>query len=200
MHEITSIQKSLTDTRTILGAVRKILTLVDPGFPEVQRAYEENAARLRVWGADRVQAYLEARDRVFAREVLYIACQGLFLNIEIFRSPVNGLLLEEDYETLNREYLLESLPGVRLARRQAKAAWEKIPAPPPQAQRLLEEIGDYYAYLETVGYKVAHYMGFRLADALLYDILPGYASNQANTIAYADALRQYLRVNLDLLE
>lgn len=200
MHEITSIQRKLTDTRTILGAVKKILTVVDPEFPEVQRTYEENVAKLCSWGGDRMQAYLEARDRTFAREVLYFAGQGLLLNMDIFHSPVHELLLHSGYESLSREYLLESLPGVQQARYEAKAAWEKISALPLQAQQQMEEVGDYYAYLETVGYKVAHYVGFRLADGLLYDLLPGYASNQGNTIAYAGALQQYLNVNLDLLE
>lgn len=88
MHEITSIQRKLTDTRTILGAVKKILTVVDPEFPEVQRTYEENVAKLCSWGGDRMQTYLEARDRTFAREVLYFAGQGLLLNMDIFHSPV----------------------------------------------------------------------------------------------------------------
>ena len=86
---------------------------------------------------------------------------------------------------------------MQLARNQAKAA---LPEPwSLKVQRLLEGIGEYYAYLETVGYKVAHYIGFRLADELLYYILPGYASNQANTIAYGAALEKYLQIHLDTL-
>ena len=46
---------------------------------------------------------------------------------------------------------------------------------------------------------MAHYIGFRLADELLYYVLPGYANNQANTIAYAGALEKYLQIHLDAL-
>ena len=201
MKEITTIAKQLTNPRVVMEQVHEILKEVDPGFREIQRTYRENVAQLQEESTDReaeqIMTYLDARERAFSQEVLYIACQGLFLNMEIFRNPVSGLLLQEGYETLNREYLLESLPGVQLARGQAKAA-----RPKPwslKVQRLLEGIGEYYAYLETVGYKVAHYIGFRLADELLYYILPGYASNQANTIAYGAALEKYLQIHLDTL-
>lgn len=201
MKEITSITKQLTNPRVVMGQVNEILEKVDPGFQEIQQAYRANVAQLQEESAGReteqIKTYLDARERAFSQEVLYIAFQGLFLNMEIFRNPVNGLLLQDGYETLNREYLLESLPGVQLARRQAKAA---RPKPRSQkVQRLLEGIVEYYSYLETVGYKVAHYIGFRLADELLYYVLPGYANNQANTIAYAGALEKYLQIHLDAL-
>lgn len=201
MKEITSITKQLTNPRVVMGQVYEVLEKVDPDFREIQQAYKANVAQLQEESAGReseqIKTYLDAKERAFSQEVLYIAFQGLFLNMEIFRNPVNGLLLQGGYETLNREYLLESLPGVQLARGQAKAA-----RPKPwslKVQCLLEGIGEYYAYLETVGYKVAHYIGFRLADELLYYVLPGYANNQANTIAYAGALEKYLQIHLDTL-
>lgn len=201
MKEITSIAKQLTNPRVVMGKVHEVLEQVDPGFREIRQIYRENVARLREESTGReseqIKTYLDARERAFSQEVLYIAFQGLFLNMEIFRNPVNGLLLQDGYETLNREYLLESLPGVQQARRQAKSAQPKPRS--QKVQRLLEGIVEYYAYLETVGYKVAHYIGFRLADELLYYVLPGYASNQANTIAYAGALEKYLQIHLEAL-
>lgn len=204
MHGITATLNHLTDTTAIMTKAKNILGSIDPGFSQIEKAYRENVAQLQKEtqgrAGDWVQDYISARDRAFAQEVLYIAWQGLALNMEIFQNPVSGLLLKGSYETLNREYLLESLPGVRLARQQAKAARQQAEDLPESAQQLLGEIAGYYDYLETVGYKVAHYIGFRLADDFLCYVQPGYISNKANTIAYAGALQQYLQVKLDVLE
>ena len=56
------------------------------------------------------------------------------------------------------------------------------------------------SYLETTAYKLTHYFGFILADKFLYHVIPGYASDSVTTMLYARDLRDYLQLDLKLLE
>ena len=61
-------------------------------------------------------------------------------------------------------------------------------------------ITDFFSYLETVGYKLAHYFGFVFADRFLGYVIPGYAPDTATTMQYAMMLQEYLDFNLSLLD
>ena len=58
----------------------------------------------------------------------------------------------------------------------------------------------YFSYLETVGFKLAHYFGFAFADRFLGHVVPGYAPDSATTTQYAMMLQEYLDFNLSLLD
>lgn len=63
---------------------------------------------------------------------------------------------------------------------------------------LTEDITDFYSYLQTSGYKIAHYFGFRLADQFLPYVIPGYTDDRVNTGHYRRTLQEYL--DIDRLE
>ena len=62
-----------------------------------------------------------------------------------------------------------------------------------------EGITSYISYLETVGYKLAHYFGFVFADHFLEYVIPGYYRDTVTTIQYDWALRGYLKIDISKL-
>ena len=55
------------------------------------------------------------------------------------------------------------------------------------------------SYLETVGYKLAHYFGFVFADHFLEHVIPGYYRDTVTTMQYDWALREYLKIDISKL-
>ena len=49
---------------------------------------------------------------------------------------------------------------------------------------------DYYAYLETVGFKLGHLWGFQWADRFFPYVIPGYTPDTAFTAKYATMVRK----------
>lgn len=133
-------------------------------------------------------------------ELIYIGWQGFQLNLEIFKNPVNALLLQGDYEDLNLERRLETLPTAKKARAVQCAFHEAMQDMPDEAKDLTDGVEEFYTYLETAGYKIAHYFGFRLADRFLTFVVPGYISDQVNTLQYSGGLQRYLKIDLDRME
>ena len=66
---------------------------------------------------------------------------------------------------------------------------------PEELKVLTEPVTSYYAYLQTVAYKLAHYYGFCFGDTFLPRVVPGYHPDHATTIIYGNMLREDL--NLD---
>ena len=48
----------------------------------------------------------------------------------------------------------------------------------------------YYAYWETVGFKLAHLWGFQWADRFLPYVIPGYTPDTAFTAKYTAMVRK----------
>jgi hypothetical protein len=111
--------------------------------------------------------------------LLYAFRQGLLLNLENFRSPLGGLLLTRDHALLVREHILHSL-----------SAYPTFDAPSDSAT------AEYYIYMETVGLKVAHYLGFRLGDLWYPMTEPGYVADAVATFTYRMELERYLGFTL----
>ena len=61
---------------------------------------------------------------------------------------------------------------------------------------LLDGVNSFYSYLQTVGYKIAHYYGFVLADQLLPHLIPGYYADSVYVSTYAAILNQDIGVRV----
>ena len=204
MKTIKTVMHQLTDTVSILQALRETLREIDPCFPEEESRFLKVAEALEQEIGDSVSptasAFLAAKETAFASELIFIGWQGFLLNQDIFRNPVNALTLEADHAELYQEKRLGSLPAVRKARDVEEAFHAALKALPKEKQCLTDEISDFYAYLQTIGYKLAHYFGFRLADDFLQYVVPGYFSNSVHTMEYAAKLQNYLKVEFDRME
>ena len=114
-------------------------------------------------------------------------------NMSCFYNPVNKLFLETDFESFHQEHLMHSLPATQAAQQLIEEAYHTIPS---ELRCLTEPITSYYCYLETTAYKLAHYLGFQLADELLYWVVPGSLHDIKTTCTYRTLLNNYLNITL----
>ncbi len=200
METIATMLTHLTDPESIMRNLKETLRIMDPEYPQEEQKFLHAAAALEQTAAGpdgpTAREYLAARDAAISAGMVFVLFQGIQLNLDIFRQPVNALLLKEDYGVMHRESLLRTVPAVQKMRETQDAF---SAARKPQ-QWIMEDITAYYAYLETVGYKLAHYFGFRLADRFLPYVVPGYYSDGENSARYAGELGQYLQMDLNRLE
>ena len=105
-----------------------------------------------------------------------------------------------DFEDFHRERRMHTLPEVQKALETINAFCEALRTLPEEKRDLTDGITEFMSYLETTAYKLAHYFGFILADKFLYYVIPGYASDSVTTMLYARDLRDYLQLDIKLLE
>ena len=204
MKTIEMMLRQMTDAKSIIQDLRDTLRTIDPQFPDAEESFNKTVAALEQGLGDKISPiageYLAAMEEALAMELIYIGWQGFQLNLEIFKNPVNALLLRGDYEDLNLERRLETLPTAANARAVQKAFHAAMKEMPEELRNLTGGVTEFYAYLETAGYKIAHYFGFRLADRFLPFAVPGYISDPVNSLQYAGGLQRYLQIDLDSME
>ena len=194
----------ITDTKRIMQELRETLKKIDPMYQEEENKFLQAMACL-VKEMERleysnVEQYLAAKEEVFAMEVIYIGWQGFLLNLEIFKNPVTALMLREDYEELHLERRLSTISTVMKAQKNLSTFSTAMGLLSEDKKLLTQVIDDYYSYLQTTGYKLAHYFGFRLADQFLPYVIPGYVSDSVHTFRYSSSLANNLQINLKQLE
>lgn len=191
----------MIDTKNIMPDLLDTLREIDPNFKEAECRYLEAAAELERALGDgifpSVSEYLAARENALAMEFIYIGWQGFQLNLDIFKDPVNALRLKGDYEDLHCEQQLGTLPATKKAWAVQVAFHAAVKDMPEKTKAQAEDVDEFYSYLETVGYKVAHYFGFRLADRFLSCVEPGYTGDHINALRYSGDLKEYLQIDLD---
>ena len=167
--------------KQLLQELKTTLAQVDPAYAEEQLAYDQAAAQL----SD--HTFAEALETQFAAKLLYVTWQGFCWNLDCYRNPVNKLQLYTDYEELHGEYHFPALPQVRTTEEAIHTAIQRFT---PAQQELARQMEDYYAYLETVGFKLGHLWGFQWADRFLPYVIPGYTPDTAFTAKYTAMVRK----------
>ena len=203
MKRINGVLHQLTDAAAIIQELKETLREIDPSFRAEEERYEAACGVLIEKIGDSVTPsasdYLAAMEAECAAALVYIGWQGFRLNLDIFESPVNALMLRGDFEDLHRERRLPTVPGVQEHNRTIHAFHDAL-RDRHDDQELTDGISSFYTYLETTGYKLAHYFGFRLADGFLGHVIPGYTDDSVNTTLYKMALHDALGFNPDLME
>lgn len=204
MRTIETVMHQLTDAKTIMRDMKDTLRKIDPSFPEAEAGYCKAAAALEQEIGDSVSPsadkYLGAMEENFAFSLIFIGWQGFQLNLEIFRNPVNALLLGRSHEELHQERRLGAISATENARRTICAFHEAVKQLPEDLRNLTDDISAFYAYLETIGYKLAHHFGFRLGNEFLHHVIPGYTRDDVHTGLYTLELQQHLGINPDYIE
>lgn len=204
MRTIEKTAHRLTDVKSIAQDIMEFLRKSDPEFPEKESRFLQAAASLEQKLGDTVSPsageYLSAMEEKFVFSVIYIGWQGFQLNLSIFHNPVNALRLKEDYEDLHQERRLGTISVVDAANRTVCSFYDALDRLPTADTGLIDDITDFYSYLETVGYKLAHYFGFRLADRFLPYVIPGYISDEVHTRIYTEELQEYLNIKLEAMQ
>ena len=209
MRTIDSVMNELTNVQKLITGLKESLYKIDPEFPSLEAAFQESCERLLTVAGNQfspsAQEYLDALELDFASSVIYIAGQGFQLNLEIFRNPSASLfLLQGDFEDITRERMLDTVPGVQKAGEIIGAFWAAVrKLPEAEVKKICaisEGISERYAYLETVGYKLAHYFGFSLANHVLPYVIPSYLQDPVYTHSYRKRLENCLELDLHKLD
>ena len=204
MLTVKTTLNQMTNVKYIMDGLKDTLRSIDPEFKDEESRFlqalafltqEENPVR-----ANQVLKYVAVREEALAMEMIYIGWQGFQLNMEIFKNPVAALMLREDDEDLHMERRLCTLPTARKAREYQSAFWAEASMFPADKKDFLQSLDDYFAYLQTAGYKLAHYFGFHLADQFLPYVMPGYIRDPLNTARYLRRMADSLQADVMCLE
>lgn len=169
----------------IFQQLKSTLAQYAPDYAQETQQYEQAKDSLPD------STYSDALEAQFAAKLLYIAYQGFRWNLECFQQPVNKLRINTDYEDLHQEQQLSHLPEVIRLEKVLHAAYEDFS---PAQQEAAAQIGDYYAYLETFGFKIVHYWGFLWGNAFYSQVIPGYAPDSSFTSQYAHMIERDLGI------
>ncbi len=196
MKTISQFAARLTDKNQIMHSIKALLLRADPQFPEEEARYAEASAKLKAIRRD-AEEYLTAREERFAAAVAYMVWQGFQLNLYLHENPIPLALLLGDLERLYQEQKLPLLPAYRHTQKTVDAF---RPSQSEEEYAAFSTVLDYYAHLETVGYKLAHYYGYRLSDSVLRHSVPGYVSDPSDAEVYRFTLGTYLQIDLGQLD
>lgn len=204
MYSVQSVMSQLTDPGVIMGNVSDTLRKIDPQFTLEEQKYICAVEALKAEIGDTVSPtaaeYIAAKEQKICAELVYVAWLGFQQNLACFQNPVNSLFLKLDYEDFHQERRMHTLPQIRHAMKTIDSFYVAMREFSEKGIDLTDGIVSYMSYLETTGYKLAHYFGFILADKLLEHVIPGYCSDSLTTLAYARELREYLKLDLKALE
>lgn len=165
-----TILAQLTDADTLLESVYQAIAEVDPNYAEEMETYEQGVQAL-LQAVPNAEIYLQARREEFASDIRFAMWQGFRWGLDCYRDPIYKLLAQLDFEELCQESKIHTLPAAQAAQAMARAFTQSLSE---NKHPLLDPIIDHFAYLETYGYKLAHYAGLYLADKLLPIVIPGY--------------------------
>ena len=193
MERETIWSNQLVDEQTVFHYVREVLQLVDPLYAVEEKQYLAACDILRK-EISSAEDYIRAKEQAFSSDVLYAAWQGFLLNLRIFQNPVNALMLGEDFECLHQERRMHTLPLAVHAQKTIDSFYQNVPA---KKRNLTDAIEDYFSYLETVGYKLAHYIGFVFGNRFLPNVVPGYTADEVITSRYSGMLREVLQMEIE---
>ncbi len=196
MKKINETVSKVLDFSTVMEELTAAFAEMDPGFPGLAQAYSEAAQGLVTEFGEAAQTFLTAKESEFCIEALSLCWSGFLLNYQCFQDPVHGLMLECDFEALHQEDRLRSIPALGRFSQDTSALSVLLPA---GSERLLP-ITEYYSYLQTYGYKLAHYYGFQLANRLLPYLVPGFVPNELLAWKYKSKIIRESELDVDRLD
>ena len=132
--------------------------------------------------------YLAAHERDIISRVTYAVYLGYRVNIENFHHPVMV-----DFVRLDTiDYIKDHMFGYSPQCREADIIHEAFRAALPiEHEELLEDIDDYFVFMELTGPKLAHYAGYVIANHLLPWVEPGYRKDWSQTMRFREEIKKY---------
>lgn len=197
MKSVKSIVDQLTNIQRIMTSLKTTLKEIDPNYAHEEQKYLQAVTALaNIIGdnnASMVGEYIEALEQEVVSNMIYAGWLGFQLNQDCFRNPLNKQFLHVDYEEVLREDRMYTLPATQAAQSRIENFRKSLTE---EESELTDVITSYFCYLQTIGYKLAHYHGFRVADEFLYWVIPGYVSDLVTTRKYGDDLFEFLAIGL----
>lgn len=128
----------------------------DLDFPPVQAAYQDAARILVSQLGKEAEAFLSAQYQQIISDLRYCAYLGFQANLANFRCPGGNHFVAQGSDHFLREHIMYSLPD-RVSYDTIITAFQTKHGQSAEPQ--LDAIQNYYIYLETIGPKLAHYLG-----------------------------------------
>lgn len=201
MITVKKLFSAITDHKTIMMMARKILREIDPDYPEEESKFLSGVQRFKNALAPEEQATLDEllilEEKRMAANFLFLIWRGINQNLRCFQDYTEKGFLNQDYEDIHDESVMEGMPFNEEYWRLCSDFHHSITQ---EQHELSAPISSYYCYLATSAYKIAHYFGFKLADSLLYYLVPGYAPDPTITVAYRSDIANYLKVDMVRLD
>ena len=201
MITVKKLFSAITDHKSIMMMAREILHEIDPEYPEEESRFTAGVQVFRNSLAPEEQATLDKllilEEKRMAANFLFLIWRGINQNLRCFQDYTEKGFLNQDYEDIHDESVMEGMPFNEEYWRLCSDFHHSITK---EQNELSDPISSYYCYLATSAYKIAHYFGFKLADSLLYYLVPGYAPDQTTTVAYRSDIADYLKVDMVRLD
>lgn len=193
----------LTEPQHVFPKIMEALSQIDPSFDAEHQQYitvvNTLKGKLNEETETSLSEFLAAKESEFCSEVIYAAWLGFQQNYNCYKNPVATQFLNLDFEDIYREDSFEKLPGVVQACRTINKFYAEVNAIVVGEDDPTEGITEFYSYLETAVFKLAHYWGFIFADRFLEKVVPGYTHNPALILRYRRMLEDYLGYDIGFL-
>lgn len=196
MRTISFIANTILDHTRGMKEITEILKELDPQFSQIVQDFQTASEKLKSLTGTSSAEYLFIKEQSMYYELLSLCWSGFLLNYLCFANPANALILNEDFDFLLQEHRLNALPSSKKA---AQFEEKLLPMIPSDQWDILEPVTEYFSYLQTVGYKLAHYYGYHLADHLLQYFLPGYVADTVVFSKYQQKIKDYLEIKVEEL-
>lgn len=161
-------------------------------FKEVRRRYlsavEQLGDELRANESLSVAKLVDAIERQTASNLLFSGVLGIKANLDHFTDPMARTVLDVDFDVFLRENMARRLPAYEQAQNVIDSFFALLT---PQQKEVFGDIIEYVSYLETTGPKLAHYYGHIIGNKTLYNVVPGYHSDEVLTMRYKSMLAGY---------
>lgn len=197
MTTVNKFLSAITDHKAIMSIAKEILHQIDPEYPDEEAKFHAGVHRFRDSLSAEEQATLDEllilEEKRMAANFLFLIWRGINQNLRCFQSHTAKQFINQDYEDIHDESVMEGMPANEKYWRLCSDFHHAISA---EQNELSFPITSYYSYLATSAYKIAHYVGFSLADDLLYYLVPGYTPDPSTTIAYRTDIATYLNVDM----
>lgn len=178
--------------------VRELETYLEEkfeSFPTVHSRYinaiEQLRKELGAAVSPSVDDLMEAIDKQTASNLLFSGALGMKFNLDHFMDPMARTVLDVDFSVFLREETAMRLPEYVKAQETIDGFFALLT---PAQNELFEDIVEYISYMETTGPKLAHYYGYILGNDILYNLVPGYHSDEVLTMRYRAMLGEYLGI------
>lgn len=191
MKTIEQVMYHLTG-RGVIEDLAEVMRENYPEFAAAEGKHHTAVATLRdLLPADMkpsLDEYLAAHERDIISRVTYAGYLGYRVNIENFHHPVMV-----DFVRLDTiDYIKDHMFGYSPQCREADIIHEAFRAALPiEHEELLEDIDDYFVFMELTGPKLAHYAGYVIANHLLPWVEPGYRKDWSQTMRFREEIKKY---------
>lgn len=167
-------------------------------YKAVKNAYEEEVKDFKcLLGEDEgyVDGLVRAYKSTIASDMLFAYELGRQANVEHFRNPGARPFVELSPEVYLQEHVMRRMPK----RVKGCAVISNIVEFLKERDISCNAIIEYFAYLETICGKYAHFKGYMDGNSVLENTIPGYAEDTVFTSVYRHHMKDVTGVDIRLV-